>query len=221
MENSQKAMPTGPLRRSFSEASRQGFVSPLLIALVALILVGGGVYVYGQNKQANQPAIARLATQATPAPTAIGVGEFLAGPDSINNRVLNYSKDATHAYYKGILIPNADSTTIKVIVNSAYSHEYAKDNARVYYHSDEIIGADPATFKTFATQPYEGPANGPYGVDSAHVFYEANLLPEADRGTFKMQQENYASDKSHVFLNGKVIPNADPKTFKYPELIYG
>ncbi|MDO8561251.1 MAG: PsbP-related protein [bacterium] len=57
MKTSQKAMPTGPLRRSFSEASRQGFISPLLLALVAILILGGGAYVYGQKKQASQPVV--------------------------------------------------------------------------------------------------------------------------------------------------------------------
>ena len=36
--------------------SQKGFIAPLLLALIALLLIGGGAYVYIQNKQPNQPA---------------------------------------------------------------------------------------------------------------------------------------------------------------------
>ncbi len=34
---------------------QKGFISPLLLALVAVLLLGGGAYMYTQNKQGNQP----------------------------------------------------------------------------------------------------------------------------------------------------------------------
>jgi len=37
---------------------QKGFIAPLLLALVAILLIGGGAYVYVQNKQANQTTIA-------------------------------------------------------------------------------------------------------------------------------------------------------------------
>ena len=58
-------MPTGPFRRNFSEAGRQGFISPLLLALIAVLLIGGGAYVYGQKKQINQPVVAQTADWKT------------------------------------------------------------------------------------------------------------------------------------------------------------
>ncbi|MDO8551931.1 MAG: hypothetical protein Q7S01_00190 [bacterium] len=49
-----KAMPIG----------RQGFISPLLLALIAILVLGGGAYVYVHNKkQGNQPVAS--STQAT------------------------------------------------------------------------------------------------------------------------------------------------------------
>ncbi len=43
----------------------KGFIAPLLLALIALLLIGGGAYVYVHNKQANQSAIVSQTAQAT------------------------------------------------------------------------------------------------------------------------------------------------------------
>lgn len=44
---------------------QKGFVSPLLLALIAVLLVGGGAYAYMQNKQASQPAVTDSTATAT------------------------------------------------------------------------------------------------------------------------------------------------------------
>lgn len=44
----------------------KGFIAPLLLALIALILIGGGAYVYTQKKQENPPVTGNVALpQAT------------------------------------------------------------------------------------------------------------------------------------------------------------
>lgn len=50
--------------------SHKGFIAPLLLALVALLLIGGGVYVYVQSKQTNQPITATSTTQTSNSQTA-------------------------------------------------------------------------------------------------------------------------------------------------------
>jgi len=45
--------------------SQKGFIAPLLLALIALLLIGGGAYVYVQNKQGNQSVVVDSTTQAT------------------------------------------------------------------------------------------------------------------------------------------------------------
>ena len=47
------------------KTSQKGFISPLLLALIAILLVGGGVYVYVQKKQTSQQATVSETTQAT------------------------------------------------------------------------------------------------------------------------------------------------------------
>ncbi|MCX6787323.1 MAG: hypothetical protein NTY93_02245 [Candidatus Kaiserbacteria bacterium] len=45
--------------------SQRGFVMPLLLAIIAILLIGGGAYVYMQNKQTNQPATTNSVAQIT------------------------------------------------------------------------------------------------------------------------------------------------------------
>lgn len=47
------------------KTSHKGFISPLLLALIALFLIGGGAYTYMQKKQVNQSAVVTTTTQAT------------------------------------------------------------------------------------------------------------------------------------------------------------
>lgn len=51
--------------QTFSMNYQKGFVVPLLLALIALVFIGGGTYVYVQNKQANQPVIATSSAQTS------------------------------------------------------------------------------------------------------------------------------------------------------------
>lgn len=45
------------------KTTQKGFIVPLLLALVAVLVLGGGAYVYVQNNQTNQPATATSTTQ--------------------------------------------------------------------------------------------------------------------------------------------------------------
>lgn len=49
----------------------KGFIAPLLLVLVALLLIGGGAYMYIQKQQTNQSAIVNTITQATSTNTKI------------------------------------------------------------------------------------------------------------------------------------------------------
>jgi hypothetical protein len=41
---------------------QRGFTAPLLLALIAILILAGGAYVYAQNKQGNQPTSAQTST---------------------------------------------------------------------------------------------------------------------------------------------------------------
>lgn len=52
--------------------SQKGFATPLLLALVALLILGGGAYAYMQNKQVNQPVVAQTSDLKTYTNTEYG-----------------------------------------------------------------------------------------------------------------------------------------------------
>ena len=52
------------------KTSQKGFISPLLLALVALLLAGGGAYVYVQNKQVKQSETVNSTTATSTAQTS-------------------------------------------------------------------------------------------------------------------------------------------------------
>ncbi|MCR4285343.1 MAG: hypothetical protein NUW00_00440 [Candidatus Kaiserbacteria bacterium] len=54
--------------------SHKGFISPLLLALVTILLIGGGAYVYVQNKQASQSAVISPSVQSTS--TTAGISDW-------------------------------------------------------------------------------------------------------------------------------------------------
>ena len=44
---------------------QRGFIVPFLLVIIALLIVGGGAYVYTQNKKGNQPVVESPTTQTT------------------------------------------------------------------------------------------------------------------------------------------------------------
>ncbi|MDP2655831.1 MAG: hypothetical protein Q8P17_04955 [bacterium] len=52
---------------------KKGFVPPLLLALIALLIIGGGTYVYVQNKPANLSAVAPASDWKTYTNTKYGI----------------------------------------------------------------------------------------------------------------------------------------------------
>lgn len=44
---------------------QRGFISPLVLSLIAILLIGGGAYVYAQKSRASQPVVTRQMTEAT------------------------------------------------------------------------------------------------------------------------------------------------------------
>lgn len=86
------------------ETFHKGFTSPLLIALIAVLLIGGGAYVYVQNKQASQPVAATSTAQT-----------------QINNVITITSPVA------GSVLPADQKLTIRWIISSAVLDSFPKD----------------------------------------------------------------------------------------------
>lgn len=100
---------------------QKGFISPLLLALVALLLVGGGAYVYMQRGQTNQQTLIPP-TQTAPQAKAISISshdiinsvyikddtEFLFTDDAGKTWTVNY-QNATG----GIMARNGDKESLQ------------------------------------------------------------------------------------------------------------
>jgi hypothetical protein len=90
------------------ETSQKGFISPLLLTLIALLLAGGA-YVYVQNKQVNQSSTTKQTTEATS--TALTPPENPPPPGWIPNLgVSTYLPDTVETQ----ILPSATSTTVQV-----------------------------------------------------------------------------------------------------------
>lgn len=78
---------------------QKGFISPLVLALIAVLLIGGGAYVYVQNKQANEPiattstAQTSKNTSATPSRLALDLANVT--PQFIDENGYGGLKDGT------------------------------------------------------------------------------------------------------------------------------
>src|SRR3989344_3293753 len=79
--------------------TQRGFIMPLLLALIAILLVGGGVYVYTQNKQAGQPAVVDQTPQQTTS-TAQTPSSQTVGPLTIKPLMPVVEMDQPSTAYK-------------------------------------------------------------------------------------------------------------------------
>lgn len=83
--------------------TQRGFIMPLLLALIAILLVGGGAYVYTQNKQTSQPAVIDQTPQTTS--TAQTPSSQTAGPLTIKPLTPVVEMDQPSMAYKNSIIP--------------------------------------------------------------------------------------------------------------------
>lgn len=94
----------------------------LFVVLIAILLIGGGAYIYIQNKQPSQPAVGNQTAQAAPAvsltanPTSITVGQVTTlTVSSVNARVCTgVGTDGSKFYGTGAVSP-VNTTTYTFI----------------------------------------------------------------------------------------------------------
>lgn len=202
---------------------QKGFFTPLLLAIIAILLIGGGAYVYVQNKQANQSADASLHF----------LGNRIGNPGYFNTPDSAYAVDSTYAYYDEKPF-SADATTLEILKGSLtnmkgyISYKYARDIRTVYYAGEPLTEAVPATF-----QPIENGAGAHnYGTDGRTVYFGSKPIAGADPKTFSVLWftiyegcggTHYSKDATHVYLSTfgtatstvtTTVPNADPATFE-------
>jgi hypothetical protein len=145
----------------------------------------------------------------------VGLSDFFSMRGGVS---YEYARDATHVYYQGVQIPNADRETfIPVASNSAYS----ADRSRVFLNGIEIPGADPTTFEPLWYPIYEGCSLGRYAKDARHVFYKNQTVEGADPGSFKALYGEYGRDTKGIYFQGVFHPEIDPQTFVGADCNYG
>ncbi|MDO8561249.1 MAG: hypothetical protein Q7S05_00275 [bacterium] len=112
---------------------QKGFISPLLLALVALIVIGGGAYVYTQNKQANQPIVEQASDWKTYTNSQYGFSLQYPNdmpPTPVHNRwseiisMISFGTDATGVNINMITTP-ADITNCLVAPQNLLPKTYS------------------------------------------------------------------------------------------------
>jgi len=73
--------------------TQRGFIVPLLVLIVAILVLGGGAYIYTSNQQSAAPMVATSTTQATTAKTQStqDAGVSMTGWSTFVNTKLGYS----------------------------------------------------------------------------------------------------------------------------------
>jgi hypothetical protein len=83
------------------KTSPKGFIAPLILIIIALVVLGGGAYVYTQNKQANPPA-----------------NENVALPQATSTIPVTNQKTSTQQ------VPDSQTADWKTYTNTKYGFEF-------------------------------------------------------------------------------------------------
>lgn len=122
----------------------KGFVTPLLLALIAILLLGGGAYVYMQKNQANQPVIENS--------TATSAANQYVGWNTYTNTQYGYSIKYPNNWFINTKYSEQDFTPRGPVPHdyiggdtslSNYSDvaisEYQKTNGEIAYPKDYLV----------------------------------------------------------------------------------
>lgn len=106
------------------KTSQKGFTAPLLLAFVVVLLIGGGAYVYVQNKQASQRSVISPPVQTNP--TAQAPNSQIADWETYRNTKygfeFKYPQD--HIVYSGfkndmLVTASPDSEQVNIAVDES------------------------------------------------------------------------------------------------------
>lgn len=111
----------------------RGFIVPLLLAIIALLIVGGGVYVFSQRQQTNSPAIVSPTTQST---STTQVSDLKTYANSTYGFSFNYPGTS----YFG----TSDYGSIKTFTNSPIAFVQLTDNSQTEGYLTVSISSNSA-----------------------------------------------------------------------------
>lgn len=199
----------------------KGFIVPLLLVIIAIVLAGGGAYVYTQTKQGNQTATESSTIQTTEKQVQI--------PDSQQQ---NFSTSAKRYVVKGAavyfiwnsnnderLIAGADANTFTVICTSSSDGlSYAKDTSSVYLNDKKVEGANPQTFTLLSQFDAPGWYGCPeYSKDTNHVYQQTGVRISNYPDSFTTLGTTHAGRSlftdSHSIFYGSGILSTDAPHF--------
>lgn len=123
-------------------------------------------------------------------------------PDSFTPVGAYFGTDKNHAFYKDILISEADPSSFTSL--DEINMNYARDNTKIFFQNHRIETADRQSFALLTDE---------YAQDTRTIFYQDRPLPYADRATFTMLEHGYAKDALHVYYEGEILARADPASF--------
>jgi hypothetical protein len=182
---------------------QKGFVIPLVIAVIALLAIGGGAYVY-VNK--NKPSEIKLADENIKINEEENKTERIDSPAGPNRTSgWHYLKENNKVYY---IFEAFDGGSIKSLVEVADAHTfvpisngYFKDKDHVYYDGQVLLGADS---NTFISKNISGKL---FGLDNKSVFLGIQLLKDIDPNKVKVERgkgmgEVISDDETNLYLKG-------------------
>ena len=137
------------------KTSYKGFIAPLLLALIALLLVGGGAYVYVQkNQSANAtPTIETAPAQVTPVQTVKEINTSNLFSKEINIQDYSYIppeflyRDGDYSYYIYLRGTEGSMPIVKVSdtmkeytgVRSAFYYSFSPNKHRMAFVNARLI----------------------------------------------------------------------------------
>ncbi len=210
----------------------EGYSVVFLFVVIALLLIGGGAYVFRQQNTATVPI-----TNEQEQPQVV----WMNGPAPRTDQALDvaqpsYTSTTSMEAGENILDFAKENNLEKVGEGCYY-----RNAAKVYCLAEDALGqrgmqladANPKTFTAFP----DG-RDVSYAKDNSHVYYEGRLLPGADPIYFYIFKDDstgeyskdtahpyyysfekepfdlYAKDSSRVYFEGRAVEGADPATFE-------
>jgi hypothetical protein len=133
---------------------QKGFIAPLLLILIAVLLVGGGTYAYVHTKQENRPAVVSQANQAMsikPRPVAASI----LLDNTYNRNLTDYERALTDRMSS--MVGSDAQTTLKFYDNKTvlFSFSAAEDRYLDIYNIDTLEKIDKGDLVLFGNNYIE------------------------------------------------------------------
>lgn len=186
--------------------TQSGFVMPLLLALIVAMLIGGGVYVYVQNKQGSQPEAASKATGSisTNTKSTNTNSAIESAPPEIALLYVHVNKNHPNSNESYQLITsNIVDGSKKIIGDISTSTDiYNSGGVKIISSSKTILVYDRNTVKLFTVN---GQTQTIYTAPSGSSIGNLDVSPKGDMAVFMLNTHG----QSRYKLNSAKIITID------------